>query len=80
MRPNAPDDWSFAGYSRFEGVVSGRLITTREQTTIITHPYVDDAGRPVLHNPLYDSTTGEERDLPPIAGGSDAPARNPLGW
>jgi hypothetical protein len=71
VRPNAPDDWSFAGYSRFEGVVSGGLITTREQTTIIKHPYVDDAGRPVLHNPLYDSATGEERDLPPISGGSD---------
>ena len=73
VKPNAPGDWSFAGYSRFEGVVSGGLTTSREQITIITHPYVDAAGRKVLYNPLFDSATGEGRDLPPISGGSDLP-------
>ena len=58
VRPNEAGDWSFACYSRFEGLLMGGLHRDGEATKLTTYAWPTDSS---FFNPLFDHATGEER-------------------
>ena len=71
MKANGPDDWSFAGYSRFEGLIVGGL--KRGGPAFAYRWETDDrllkAGRDIDVPPHL---ADDFKRLQGIAGGSDA--------